>query len=209
MKSRWLYLVLAFLIPLVLVGVRVYQVRGCNGGVADGNAVWVPHLNMCAARVSESDAYVLDVDTVCGSEEGDCQYIYRSPVTGAPLVLPDFVSVNFTPNSYPVTPSPDLKKLIYVQLNEAEAQVHVYDLLNKQDTNVASIGFEASYLSNFEWLGEDQFSFVALNYNAVEPENFTATRYLYEWHDELWNLVLMEPVEGGTVECNPIYCELL
>lgn len=210
MKSRWPTIFVAFLVPLILVGVHFYDLRSCEGGAADGTAVWVPHLNMCAATASEGgDALVLDVDTICGSEEGDCQYIYRSPVTGEPLVLPDFVNVSFTPNSYPVTPSADLKWLVYVQLNEAEAQVHVYDLVNEQDYKVQSIDFEASYLSSFTWAEENRFSFVALNYNAADPENFTATRYLYEWHDETWSLVSMEPVEGGTVECNPIYCELL
>ena len=96
-----------------------------------------------------------------------------------------------------------------MQLNEAEAQVHVYDLVNEQDYKVASIDFEASYLSSFNWVQENQFSFVALNYNAAEPEDFTATRYVYEWHDEMWSLVSMEPVESGEVECNPVYCELV
>lgn len=209
MKSRWLYLVLAFLIPLTLAGVRFYQVRGCDGGAANGTAVWVPHLNMCAATVNDGgDAYVLDVDTVCGTEEGDCRYIYRSPVTGVPLVLPDSVGENLTPNSYPASFSPELKNLIYVDRTEEGSEVHVYDLVNGMDSTPATFGLETTGLFDFEWLGGDQFSFVALNYDAADAKNFTATRYLYEWHDEMWNLVLMEAVEGGTVECNPIYCEL-
>lgn len=209
MKSRWPIILAAFLIPLILVGVHFYKVRSCNGGVSDGTAVWVPHLNMCAVTVSEGgDAYVLDLDTVCGSEDWDCQYIYRSPITGEPLVLPDFVNVNFTPNSYPVTMSPDLKNLIYVERNEAQVVVHVYNLVTEEDYAVESFGFEVSSLFDFEWVGNDQFSFTTLDYDAVEPEDFVAERHLYEWHDEIWNLILKELVEGGTVSCNPVYCEL-
>lgn len=209
MKSRWLTIFGAMLIPALLVAAHFYNTRSCGGEASNGSAVWVPHLNMCAATVSEgSDDLVLDLDTICGSQEWDCQYIYRSPLTGKPLVLPDFVNVNFTPNSYPVTMSPDLKHLMYVERNETQTLVHVYDLVNQVDHTVASFGFEVSSLFDFEWAGNEELSFVTLDYNSAEPENLKAERYSFEWHDEMWRLSSMVQVEGGEVVCNPIYCEL-
>ena len=209
MKSRWPYLLVAFLFPLILVTVN-HKVRSCDGGVSNGTAVWIPHLNMCAATVSEGgDAYVLDLDTVCGTGEGDCQYVYRSPLTGEPLVLPAYVNENLTPSSYPALFSPRLQNLMYVDRTEVGLSVHVYDLVKGIDYEIASFGPETTSIFDFDWGNEDQLSFVTLNYDSADSENAAADAHLYLWSDEMWNLILREPFEGGEVSCNPIYCELL
>lgn len=201
MKRRLLYFFGAILITVgVFFGANFAETYACAPGLMVNG--------LCVGVTSEVEGYFLDRHEVCGSEEWDCRYIYRSPYTGEPLVLPDAVSENLTPFSYPHLLSPYLENLVYVDTTEDGIDVHVYDLVNGEDSAVESFGAEISGLYDFNWLGEEQFSFMTLDYDAAEPENFTAERHLYEWHDEMWNLILKEPVEGTEVECNPIYCEL-
>ncbi len=201
MKRRLLYFLGAILITAgVFFGANFAETYACAPGVMVNG--------LCVGVTSEVEGYFLDRHEICGSEEWDCRYIYRSPYTGEPLVLPDAVSENLTPLSYPHLLSPYLGNLAYVNLTEDGAEVHVYNLAAQEDAIVGSFGLETSGVYSFNWLGEEQLSFVTLNYDAAEPESFTAERHLYEWHDEMWNIILREFVEEGEVECNPIYCEL-
>lgn len=202
MKGRLLYFLGAILITVgVFFGANFAETYACAPGLMVNG--------LCVGVASEEyEGYFLDRHEVCGSEEWDCRYLYRSPYTGEVLVLPDYVEESLTPLSYPHLLSPYLGGLVYVDILETGTEVHVYDLRTGEDTVVESFGVETSGLYDFNWLGEEQLSFVALDYNAADAENFTAERHLYEWHDDSWSLILKEPVEGGEVECNPIYCQL-
>lgn len=201
MKKRLLYFLGAILLTVaVFFGANFAEAYACAPGLMVNG--------ICAGVTSEVEGYFLERHEICGSEEWDCRYVYRSPYTGEPLVLPESVQENLTPLSYPHLLSPYLGHLVYVDVTEDGAEVHVYDLAAQGDSVVESFGIETNGIYSFNWLGEEQFSFVTLDYNAAEPENFTAEQHLYEWYDEMWNIVLREFVEGGEVECNPIYCEL-
>lgn len=201
MKKRLLYFLGAILITVgVFFGANFAETYACAPGLMVND--------LCVGVASEAEGYFLDRHEVCGSEEWDCRYIYRSPYTGEPLVLPDAVLENLTPLSYPHLLSPYLGNLVYVDLMEDGTEVHIYNLKTAEDTIVESFGIETSGLYSFNWLGEEQFSFVALNYNAAEPEVYNAELHMYQWQNGAWVLSLKEPVEGGEVECNPVYCEL-
>lgn len=194
MKRRLLYFLGAILITVgVFLGANFAETYSCAPGLMVNG--------LCVGVASEVEGYFLDRHEVCGSEEWDCRYLYRSPYTGEALILPDYVEEHLTPLSYPHLLSPYLGGLVYVDVLEAGTEVHVYDLKTGEDTVVESFGLETSGLYDLNWLGEEQFSFVALNYDAAEL-------HTYQWQDGAWVLSSKKPVEGGEVECNPVYCQL-
>src|SRR3989338_7720927 len=170
MKKRLLYFLGAILVTAgVFVGILFAEIYSCAPGVMVNG--------LCAGIASESyEGYVLERHEVCGSEEWDCRYLYRSPYTGEPLVLPDAVSENLTALSYPHLLSPYLGNLVYVDFAEdgIGKEVHVYNLESGENSIVKSFGLQTSGIYSFNWFGEDQISFVALYYDATEPEVLAA-----------------------------------